>query len=336
MECPYCDGHAKLKSSKRETLFRKESFIVNEYYYKCDNCNNEFSTTDIDTITMCQLYNQYRERHKIPFPDEINKIREMYSISSSKMSMILGLGINSYGNYEKGEIPTKANTNLIKTAANPNVFLNFLENSRESIGSRVYNQVIKKTTELKEKEQVHDPVECLLHSYGEFSQYTGYSYLDLEKIGHLTSLFLSKCNPDFNDRLKLNKLLFYTDFINYKRTGKSITGLTYRAIQYGPVPANYDLLFTFLEKENIINPIFIENSIRGAIEKFESTYEGDTVLFTEHELETINDVIKTFKNTPSWELVDISHKEKAWKDLHNKKEIISYQDYAFDISIDVS
>ena len=44
-------------------------------------------------------------------------------------------------------------------------------------------------------------------------------------------------------------------------------------------------------------------------------------------------VMELFKDTPSWDLVELSHKERAWIELNKTKSIISYQDYAVDISI---
>ena len=34
--------------------------------------------------------------------------------------------------------------------------------------------------------------------------------------------------------------MFYVDFINYKETGASITGLEYRKLPFGPVPEGFD------------------------------------------------------------------------------------------------
>jgi hypothetical protein len=91
------------------------------------------------------------------------------------------------------------------------------------------------------------------------NRYTGYTIPNPEKATNLLLYFLSNCNPEFNDKLKLNKMLFYTDFFNYKETGRSISGISYRAIPYGPVPSNYDFIFAhFIEKEEIIEPVFIK------------------------------------------------------------------------------
>jgi hypothetical protein len=35
---------------------------------------------------------------------------------------------------------------------------------------------------------------------------------------------------------KLNKLLFYSDFLAYAETGRSITGATYERLEHGPAP----------------------------------------------------------------------------------------------------
>jgi len=43
-------------------------------------------------------------------------------------------------------------------------------------------------------------------------------------------------------KAKLNKLLFYSDFGYYKKTGYSITGTSFRAIPLVPVPVSYDKL----------------------------------------------------------------------------------------------
>src|SRR5260370_21134206 len=47
----------------------------------------------------------------------------------------------------------------------------------------------------------------------------------------------SKCSsdPEFN-ATRLNKILFYSDFVSYARTGKPITGAAYQALPHGPAP----------------------------------------------------------------------------------------------------
>ncbi|MBK9106395.1 MAG: hypothetical protein IPL92_17990 [Saprospiraceae bacterium] len=56
IECPYCDGTAVLNSEFREITCKKESFPVKAYYYQCEKCREEFTTTETDTYTMEQVY----------------------------------------------------------------------------------------------------------------------------------------------------------------------------------------------------------------------------------------------------------------------------------------
>ena len=76
---------------------------------------------------MNQVYNQYRDKFNIPFPDEIMLIREKYGLSAIKMSEILGFGINSYRQYEAGEMPSVANAKLIQMADDPKKFIDMVE-----------------------------------------------------------------------------------------------------------------------------------------------------------------------------------------------------------------
>ena len=332
IECPYCDGHAILHSEQKELSFRKESFRVRVHYYRCQKCNEEFTTTDVDTVTMLQLYNQYREKYDIPFPEEIKSLREKYVLSASKMSSILGLGINSYNNYEKGEVPSLANANLISMAQNPKSFLNLLRKVQDKFSVNIYDRLFARVNKAITETDEFDPFNWAIHYYNKPSKYSGYKTPDFDKVSGLISLFLQNCKEEYNDKLKLNKLLFYADFWNYKKNGSSITGISYRAIKYGPVPAYYDNIYALLESDNHIITEFTDDGHGGAREIFKSGIETNKEIFTELEIETIEEIINKFKNTPTWEVVKVSHNEIAWQKLNVENKIISYQDFAFDIT----
>ncbi|MBK7883906.1 MAG: DUF4065 domain-containing protein [Chitinophagaceae bacterium] len=57
----------------------------------------------------------------------------------------------------------------------------------------------------------------------------------------------------------------------------------------------------------------------------------DCKLFNKSEQIIIDIIAENFKDTSTWDLVDLSHKEKGWIELHNEKKIINYQTYAFDL-----
>lgn len=333
IECPYCDGHAVLSKSNRDIPYRKESFNVVEHYYVCEECREEFTTTDTDTITITQLHNQYRERHKLPFPEEIMAIREKYGLSAAKMSEVLGLGANGYGNYERGEMPTAAIGNLIYAGSNPEYFKTLLKNAREHFTERPFQEVLKKVDFLIERERSERASLVRLNLYDRPNSFTGYRQPNRDKIANLLVGFISSCIDKYNDRLKLNKMFFYTDFLCYKHTGSSLTGLTYRAIQYGPVPACYDNIYAQFEYDGTISPNFLKTNDGSAREVFTTEGELDKCALSKVEADIFDMVIYFFKDTPTWEMVENSHKEKAWIELHNEKQAINYQTYAFDLTL---
>jgi uncharacterized phage-associated protein len=70
----------------------------------------------------------------------------------------------------------------------------------------------------------------------------------------------------------------------------------------------------------------------GAGEVFISEATFDQKLFTEAEMETLFVLTNKFGNMSTWEIVELSHKERAWKALESKRALIGYQDYAFELA----
>lgn len=331
IECPYCDGSANLHKEAKEIIYRKESFKIVAHFFKCEKCSEEFTTTEVDTISLMQAHNQYREKNNIPFPEEIADIRSKYDLPASKMSEVLGLGANGYSNYENGEIPTPAYGNLISAASEPQTFMNFLDKAKDQFSVNAFKKAKEKVSYLIHAEDETNILCESLNVYNKPNNYTGYKKPEPSKIANLFTYFIKHSKPDFNDKLKLNKLLFFTDFTHYKNHGSSISGLSYRAIQYGPVPANYDSIYAYLENEQLICSQFLKLSNGGAREVFLSNAEFDKSLFSDEELETIANIKVKFANMSTWDIVDLSHLEKAWKELEANRELIGYQDYAFEL-----
>ncbi len=331
IECPYCDGFANLHKEGKDISYRKDVFKIIAHFYACEKCAEEFTTTEADNISLIQAYNQYREKNNIPFPEEIVAIRQKYDLSASKMSEVLGLGVNGYSNYENGEIPTPAYGNLMSATAEPVMFLNLLDKSKEHFNKNKFKKVREKVLYLLQTADASKDICSRLNVYTEPNNYTGYKKPVPKRIANMLTYLIRHSKPDFNDKLKLNKLLFFTDFTHYKNYGKSISGLSYRAIQYGPVPANYDNIYAYLENEQLITPQFLKLANGGAREVFISEADFDKTLFNDEEIQTISTIAERFADISTWDIVDLSHKEKAWKELEANKALIRYQDYAFEL-----
>jgi uncharacterized phage-associated protein len=81
--------------------------------------------------------------------------------------------------------------------------------------------------------------------------------------------------------------------------------------------------------EEVLISNWIKEENNAAHEVFEVQTEGNMEVFTIEERETIETIIKNFKDISSWDLVDLSHQEAARKVLEAKHELINYQEYAF-------
>lgn len=126
MKSPITDKEMKLTKERRSMDFRKETFEIVFHFYRCEDSGEQFTSTSLDEVNMNQVYNQYRDKFNIPFPDEIIRIREKYGLSAVKMSEILGFGVNSYRQYEAGEMPSIANAKMIQMVDDPKFLLIWL------------------------------------------------------------------------------------------------------------------------------------------------------------------------------------------------------------------
>lgn len=320
-----------LRKHKLEDFkFRKEMYRIWYHYYECTQTSEAFTNAELDEINMNQVYNQYREKYGVPFPEEITSIREKYGISASKMSEILGLGTNTYRHYEAGEIPSVSNGRLILSVEKPEAFLEQVHASAHFLTEKEHQKLTAQVNRLKEEEIKHfwdHLFEGKIFTDHKPSQFNGYRTPDLEKIANVIGYF-SRATDTF--KTKVNKLLFYSDFLMYQRTGYSITGISYKAIPYGPVPAEYDKLYIKLcdDQKININTIALKDGNYG--EQIVGT-DIDIANFNPMELNVLETVLNQFRGKTTKEVVEISHLEPAWKENEPEREFISYQKYAFNL-----
>ena len=137
-------------------------------------------------------------------------------------------------------------------------------------------------------------------------------------------------------KTKLNKLLFYADFLAYQQYGYSITGLQYRAIQYGPVPAEYERLYLRLQDDK---RVIIEER-NGKDDQYVEVYHPNTPFdeseFAEEELYILGSVVQLFSRKRTSDIVRLSHEETAWKENEGGRKLINYQRYGFEVGASLS
>jgi len=329
MKSPITGKEMILAKEKRSMDFRKEKFEIVFHYLKCEDSGEQFTNEDLDDLNINQVYNQYRDLHNIPFPDEIIRIREKYGVPANKMSEILGFGVNTYRQYEAGEIPSVANARLIQMVDDPKKFLDMVDLC-DTLDEKSKIKYVKAAQDLvEERKRIHFNFKDYLLGNHLADIYSGYRNPSLEKFTEMVVYFSEKVSPF---KTKMNKLLFYADFLMFKQSCFSISGVRYKAINMGPVPNNFESIFEYLANKDEIDIFYTEFPQGYVGEQFKSRNDRpfNSKLFSQTELEVLERVSNTFKPTTTTDIVKLSHLEDAWKKNEKGKNIISYQ-YAFEL-----
>jgi putative zinc finger/helix-turn-helix YgiT family protein len=332
MKSPITGKEMKLIKELRSMDFRKESFEIVFHYYMCEDSGEQFTTTTLDEVNMNQVFNKYRDKFNIPFPDEIIKIREKYGLPASKMSEILGFGANTYRQYESGEIPSTANAKLIQMIDDPEKFIDMIELC-STLNEKVKHKTIQKAQHLVEEKKRNlfklNFKEYLLGNHLA-DIYSGYRNPSFEKFTEMVVFFSEQIEPY---KTKMNKLLFYADFLMFKQSCFSISGKRYVAIDRGPVPDKYASIYEYLVNENEVEIQYTEfpGGYTGEQFKAKADRPFNPSLFSENELDVLHKVASVFKSTSTHSIIELSHLEEAWKKNEKNKSIISYE-YAFELS----
>lgn len=289
----------------------------------CSNCNSLVYDSQLDNKASEIAISLYNKVYGISKEDIIN-LRKKFNLSQSLFSKIIGCAKKTLISYEKGKsIPNDSYLIILKSLmASPEIILTIIEANKEQFTDKEMNKINKDLIFL----MTNNEKSFLFDIDNNLDEYNGYSKLSKDKIYNII-LFFAK---DIVLKTKLLKEMFYTDFLSYKETCKSITGLEYSKLPLGPVPDQF---------ETILNHMIVDGYIDYDI-AYKKDYEChnirakkdfDKSIFTKEELALLKKINNKFKDFGSKEIVDFSHQEKAFTETEYYKKI-SY-DYAFDIKI---
>lgn len=310
MKSPFTGKEMKRVYEKRTWNFRGEPYEYYHLSWKCEDTGEFFTTDESDTAGFVQVTNQYRDKFGIPYTDEIIMVRNRYGISASKMSLVLGIGTNQYRLYEQGEVPNVSNGRMIRSIMNPKVMLGMVESSRNLFASDAeYEKIASKVSAVIERNRIEHQIE----KYNESRIFSckrgadnGYAQTSLERLKNIMLYVLERCGEVWYT--KMNKLLFYIDFVSYREQGTAMTGLSYQAISYGPVPDRWDKVYS--EFPEIIQELRPAGEYTGSV--LIPTAKADVSLFTEVELGIMDRVCSNMGRLTSRKLSELSHQEEAW------------------------
>ena len=322
MKSPFTGKEMKRVYEKRTWNFRGEQYEYEHIAWLCEDSGEQFTDDESDTAGFVQVTNQYRAKYGIPYTDEIIAVRQRYGISAAKMSLILGIGINQYRLYEQGEVPSVSNGRMIRSIMNPKVMLEMVESSKNELSVSEYEKIISKVQAIIASSETYK-----MEQYETRRIFTtprgvdnGYAQLSLNRLKNIMLYILNRCDEVWCT--KMNKLLFYTDFMSYRERGMAMTGLSYRAIDFGPVPERWDRVYSeFPEVRQELRQV---GDFVGSV--LIASAEADNTMFTDAELKVLDAICTHFGKMTSREISRISHDEEAWLNHHNKHDHIPFDD----------
>lgn len=329
--CPNC-GKKKVKEVRRMEDFdiRGDKISVEVAFSTCAACGAEWENLAEGPDYLAAVYRMYREKHHMLQPEEIKALRKKYALTQGELTRLLGWGQVTLTRYEKGALQDQAHENALQLLNEPHNLLVLMRRHPEALEPEKYVQLESLLRDLIDKDIEQRLLESIFYYAPDIN--SGHTAFSLAKCVNIILFF---CKGAIF-KTKLNKLMFYADFKHFKEYKKSITGLQYEHLPYGPVPKAYELLTGALIKRRKITVQEIPcgctpdgTEITG--EEYASAVEPNLSIFDEQELETMLSVKKFFAGFGSKKISEFSHKERAYIDTRDF-DIISYQ-YAQDLQI---
>jgi len=120
--------------------------------------------------------------------------------------------------------------------------------------------------------------------------------------------------------VKLNKILFFSDFLSYAETGKAITGQAYQKLDFGPAP---NQLLPLRDAMVAAGHLAIQERKHFGYPQQRpiALREPDLTTFTGAEIELVNFVMEKLAGLSATEVSELSHRFSGWQLAETKEEI---------------
>lgn len=324
MRCDNCGStDTYIKNHEHIYQIKGKEIKFNSDRRFCSKCNNLVYDEKLDNTASEKGIEIYNKLYGVP-KEEIIALRKKYNLSQELFSKVIGCAKKTLISYEKGvSIPNDSYLILIKSLiANPEIITNLVEANKVQFTDKEYNKINNKISIFL----ANNEKQLLLSEEYSPTEYNGYTKLNKEKVYNMIIYFADNTIL----KTKLLKEMFYADFLFYKENCKSITGLEYCKLPFGPVPDGFETILLNEYQEGMID---YKPVITSSKEYYEiaAKKKFNKELFTKEELDVLAKIKKYFKDYNVKKIVDYSHKEKAYTDTNDCAKI-SY-DYSFDINL---
>jgi len=147
------------------------------------------------------------------------------------------------------------------------------------------------------------------------------------KYKHMLLAFLREAKQSGKalKKTKLAKLLYFADFAWYYKHLESMSGMSYRKIEFGPVPDSYFSLVDDMEQKGELNVTQVAKDDFHMYELHETRSSVSTKLdsLSKEELTLIHSIWEKWEDAKTNEIVNFTHKQMPYM-FAEENSIVSY------------
>lgn len=290
-------------------MYKGEEVSFNATYEYCTNAEEYLETEEMVKANSLAMKDAYRKKVGLLTSSEIINIREKYGVSQKDFSEILDWGRATITRYENHQVQDRAHDDVLrKIDSDPKWFLEMLKRAIGRISEKAFIKYHHEASEQFKKKRNQYLIDSIQAIYADFEDdiLTGRVELNLNKVVEMINYLAT--NVDSLHKVKLMKMLWYSDNLHFKRKGVSISGLAYSALPMGAVPEGYELII-LLDGVEFETVWYGENIAY----KFKSTPGFKINELTQSEIEALDAIISEFGILKTDEIVEKMHGEEAYK-----------------------
>lgn len=307
-------------------IFKNVEVEFTSTYEYCSIADEYLENEDMIKANALAMKDAYRKKMKLMTSNELIDLRKKYEISQKDLSKILGWGEATISRYEKTQVQDCAHDNVLKKISSDSKwFMDILKLSKSRLSDKAYNKYYRNICNdcvNLSNEYLQNSIYC---RYLKFNiKDTGGIELNLDKVVEMINYFAKKIES--LHKVKLMKVLWYADFLSYKRFGHAISGLVYSAFPMGALPEEH-------EKIILLDGVKFKEIPyeKGTGYKFECSENFEVELLSDEEITVLDDIIANFGEYNSKQIIDKMHEEDGYK-CTDGYCLIPY-DYAENLSI---
>ena len=296
-------------------------------YEHCVNSDEYLANEDMIRANNLAVKDAYRGKTGLLTSKEIIGIREKYGVSQKDLADILDWSMATITRYENHQVQDRAHDDILrKIDADPQWFLEMLKRAKDKLSAKAYDYYHRRASQHCRSQKNQYLIASIRAIYADLdnAESTGFVELNLNKVIAVINYLAQQVNDLY--KVKLMKLLWYSDALHFKRHGRSITGLAYCALPMGAVPEGHEQIMML---EGVNYEVFLYDNIAY---KFIPAPGFEPKCLGDDEIKAIDRIVGEFGALSTQQIIDKMHAEEAYK-CTDSRCIIPYS-FAARLSID--